>query len=539
MRVLIADSLSWSAVAGWVYDLLLVWSLLAGAWVLWGAMTGRYDIRWESKPVWILLGFGLFFLVPLVTGIYGFANSPRQVRTPYRIRARGSAVVSAGLAGLATALAVGALFFAHEHQQQLLITAGWLSVITYISLVFSVTVMVLGIRFGWRVELWIGSAIAAALWLLGIAAVLNSAYGVGDFISIRGWLNVLGASIVVFVAMLVFGWLALGVGIVLPTVLRVHRGRLQAIVLAALPISILVVATAVLAGSPAGSRIAPMPDALLGKLFVFRPAPTIAVATYLIVVTVLVAIGLTLLAWRLARHFAEVASDGPGAPPANAIQTVASIGAINRKLQRENRFMQNHFVSLMPIKAEGGTAALKVVFRLIAFLHRYLFNRARLGTIGSIHFARWARIPGRPGPKGDSQEWLLFLTNYDGDFNGYLGEFQSAAGVNMIWGATKGFPKSFMLFLDGARTEQIFKNTARRSQFESLVWYSAYPSLSVEEIERATTLREALDRAVDCNGHGLVDRIRRAWRNPIAEHEIERVLSEILRVSRNRDRHHA
>ena len=96
---------------------------------------------------------------------------------------------------------------------------------------------------------------------------------------------------------------------------------------------------------------------------------------------------------------------------------------------------------------------------------------ARLLNTQSIHFARWTILPGRR---------LLFVSNYDGGFGGYLSMFATvgASGVSAIWGNTDGFPRTFYLFGDGARDEQRFKGRARASQYETLLWYRRYPRLS-------------------------------------------------------------
>src|SRR5439155_9818156 len=121
-----------------------------------------------------------------------------------------------------------------------------------------------------------------------------------------------------------------------------------------------------------------------------------------------------------------------------------------------------------------------------------------------IHFARFLVLPER---------WsLVFLSNYDDRFDDYLGDFSSVWGVTAIWGNTvqrvgdelRGFPRPYLLVLDGARRENLFKRYARASQLESLIWYSAYRDLSVAEIDRATALREQMDQPIDDQTTGLL-----------------------------------
>ena len=44
----------------------------------------------------------------------------------------------------------------------------------------------------------------------------------------------------------------------------------------------------------------------------------------------------------------------------------------------------------------------------------------------------------------------------------------------------------------GARDELLFKTLTRQSQVPSLVWYSAYPDLSVQNIQTNAAIREGL-----------------------------------------------
>ncbi|MEZ5652469.1 MAG: hypothetical protein R3E87_18170 [Burkholderiaceae bacterium] len=187
---------------------------------------------------------------------------------------------------------------------------------------------------------------------------------------------------------------------------------------------------------------------------------------------------------------------------------------------REGVLPQNHFASVTTIK-QGQQGVIELVFRLIRLGHLTIYNRGHLADIRSIHFARWIMLPDRR---------LLFLTNYDGDFSSYLGEFQKVPGVNQVWGATEGFPRSFLLSIEGARREKLFKDFARASQVETLIWYCAYPELSVQEIERATRLRYALAHDSTRIEADLAHRPRSffALRRPLNEYEIEDLLLNVL-----------
>ena len=156
--------------------------------------------------------------------------------------------------------------------------------------------------------------------------------------------------------------------------------------------------------------------------------------------------------------------------------------------RREDDLAQTHLVSVTEVRPSAvRLATLRCVLFVIHWAARILYNPRGLFNTQSIHFARWTILPGRR---------LLFISNYDGSFGGYLGVFATlgAGGVSAIWGNTLGFPRTFLLYLDGARDEQRFKARARASQIESALWYRRYPRLSVSTIERNARLRDDLAR---------------------------------------------
>jgi hypothetical protein len=160
--------------------------------------------------------------------------------------------------------------------------------------------------------------------------------------------------------------------------------------------------------------------------------------------------------------------------------------------KREDRrgFEQNHFASITTIKPRWlRLRILKAVLRVVHLASYFIYNLGYLGNIPAIHFARFVLLPG-------SRE-LLFLTNYDGSFGEYLGDFKENYGVTAIWGNTCGFPRPFFLLFQGARDERRFKERARNSQIETLIWYSAYPHLTVKQIDAASDTRRDLTRRLE------------------------------------------
>ena len=155
----------------------------------------------------------------------------------------------------------------------------------------------------------------------------------------------------------------------------------------------------------------------------------------------------------------------------------------------EDQTGQNQLTHLVDIKP--GTfrrRSLKVVLWLIHLLAQILYNKGSLGGIPSIHFARWVFI--------DNDRRLLFTSNYDGSWESYLGDFtdKAAQGLTAVWSNTIGFPRANDLTDAGARDEQPFKGWVRDHQLPTQVWYSAYPDLSVNNINNNSRIRADLFR---------------------------------------------
>src|SRR5215472_8148254 len=161
-------------------------------------------------------------------------------------------------------------------------------------------------------------------------------------------------------------------------------------------------------------------------------------------------------------------------------------------VNRENRRPQNHLFSITTVKpGVFRFALLKVVLGLIEFLGRVEFYKGSLGGIPSIHFARWAVI--------NEGKYLLFLSNFDGSWEHYLGEFidQAANGLTAVWSNAVNFPRTWNLIEGGARDEERFKDYARGMQLYTQLWYSAYPFLSVVNIQNNAAIRAGLWGAMD------------------------------------------
>jgi deferrochelatase/peroxidase EfeB len=113
-----------------------------------------------------------------------------------------------------------------------------------------------------------------------------------------------------------------------------------------------------------------------------------------------------------------------------------------------------------------------------------------LGTNRVIHFARWLVVPGTGQ--------LVFLSNYDGTWQGYVGDFVTnpagAHGVSSIWSNCRGFPRTRNL-VKGADDRDRLVRWARRQQRPVPFWYSAYPHLTTDRIRTNAAIRQGLASA--------------------------------------------
>ena len=155
--------------------------------------------------------------------------------------------------------------------------------------------------------------------------------------------------------------------------------------------------------------------------------------------------------------------------------------------RREDIIVQNQMSSVTEVKpGRLRLTTLRAVLWAIDLAGRYVYTKGQLGTIPSIHFARWVII--------DEGRRLLFFSNFDGSWENYLGDFidKAATGLTAVWSNTQGFPKSRWLVYGGAADEQRFKAYARTSQVVTQVWYSAYKRLSVQNVNNNSQIRAGL-----------------------------------------------
>jgi hypothetical protein len=171
-------------------------------------------------------------------------------------------------------------------------------------------------------------------------------------------------------------------------------------------------------------------------------------------------------------------------------------------VQAEDIRLQNHLSSVVYVKpGKMRLLTIKVVLFAIRYVARLVATEGNLAGIVTIHFARWVIVDA-----GSGSHYVIFFSNYDGSWENYLGEFIDLAsnGLTAVWsntqlGKDEGFPDTKWLFLiGGSRHEQLFKTFARNSQYTELIWYAAYPDLSVKNVNNNIKIRNHLfDDATD------------------------------------------
>ncbi|PZX61162.1 hypothetical protein LV84_00150 [Algoriphagus ratkowskyi] len=152
---------------------------------------------------------------------------------------------------------------------------------------------------------------------------------------------------------------------------------------------------------------------------------------------------------------------------------------------------QNQFTQLVDMK-EGSLRLLsiKFMFMLTNFLIKMVFNQGKLMGIPTIHFAKWVMF--------EKNSRVLFSSNFDGSWQQYLGDFidNSGWGLTGIFSNTKAFPKTNFLITGGAYREEYFLAWSRNSELITNFWYSAYPDLSIKNVNNNTKIRVQLMQAL-------------------------------------------
>ena len=91
---------------------------------------------------------------------------------------------------------------------------------------------------------------------------------------------------------------------------------------------------------------------------------------------------------------------------------------------------------------------------------------------------------------------MYFASMYDGSLESYMDDFinKTAFGLNLTFSHGVGYPRTSWMLKGGAEHEQQFKDTLRRHQLPSIVWYSAYPGLTAFDLARHARIRQGINK---------------------------------------------
>lgn len=182
-------------------------------------------------------------------------------------------------------------------------------------------------------------------------------------------------------------------------------------------------------------------------------------------------------------RFLEKRDSSQYAPPLDPVR-IADMAA------NEDWVSQNHMGSIVHIRPGVlRTIIIRAGHLGLGRLLRVKATEGYLGSMRTVHYAHWAFL--------NNGSRLLFFSNFDQSWGSYLDDFieKAHSGLTLAWGCGVGFPPTRFLIYDGASHGRLFKTWALASRTTSRFWYSAYPDLSVDQIERNHRIANGLRAA--------------------------------------------
>lgn len=163
---------------------------------------------------------------------------------------------------------------------------------------------------------------------------------------------------------------------------------------------------------------------------------------------------------------------------------------LSEMARREDKIAHNHMGSVVLVKPGILRMALfRAGHKALHLLLRVRATDGYLASMRTIHFAHWAFV--------NNHSRLMFFSNFDHSWESYLDDFIEKAhgGLTLAWSSGIGFPPARFLVLDGAIHGRKFKAWARHSMAVNRFWFSAYPDLTVDQIERHVRIADGLRKA--------------------------------------------
>ena len=169
-----------------------------------------------------------------------------------------------------------------------------------------------------------------------------------------------------------------------------------------------------------------------------------------------------------------------------SLDHVAAIGNIDDA----PGYAQNHVMAVSSLKP-GWLRVFANAFALwgVRMVITYFFRPSFIINMGTIHSARWWRLPG--------SRRMVFFANYDGSWESYLEDFITRAhpGQSATWSNWEGFPPTRFLIYDGARDGDRFKRWERTVQRSAPFWYTRFPMLTTDQIRNNALIHSGVARA--------------------------------------------
>ena len=170
-------------------------------------------------------------------------------------------------------------------------------------------------------------------------------------------------------------------------------------------------------------------------------------------------------------------------PPISSDPTTRSSAPVDTRPERTAwlESVQNEMTVLVGIKPER-LAGLRRFLGIVDFAASHNPLPGELSGITTIHFAFWAII--------DDGKNLLFESNYDGNWEQYIGDFvdKASGGMDAIWGNCMGFPER------GAKDLQAFKQIIIEHQVRAHVFYAVRPHESARNVLNDIAIGQHLTR---------------------------------------------
>ncbi len=153
-------------------------------------------------------------------------------------------------------------------------------------------------------------------------------------------------------------------------------------------------------------------------------------------------------------------------------------------------YAQNHILAIGVMKP-GPLRAFAHAFALWAnrILIKYFYRPGFVTNMGTIHYARWWRLPG--------SNRAAFYSNFDGSWENYLEDFITRThwGQTAVWSNWQGFPETRYLAFAGAEQGDHFKRWVRAHQQIVPFWYSRFPALTSDQIRNNALIHSGVARA--------------------------------------------